>query len=322
MYGKPVLSGRRRTIRARHGAMAIIVAAASAAGSAALANPAASRSAARARAATAAPRVLQIGDSILDQEGSAAAFVLRQSGVDAKSMGVWLSGLLTVDQYDYGKTNLSGFWFAKAKRAISNFDPGLVGVYMNHNYWPPHPRDAAGKPIDNLKSPAAQRMIGQQARALITILRARHAKVFFIAPIPAGTIKNADPRAWNPIWRGYLPVLHALHVPIVSTNAPIANSDGRRAETKPSCTGASARVRNRNRDVHLTRFGAALAGTVLARYVADVAHADLRANAAPGEVTAALVPVAAGRGYWLVGCDGSVYDFGSAPPLPGARAAV
>ena len=42
------------------------------------------------RAATPRPRVLLIGDSILDQEGSAAAFLLQQSGVDAKAIGLFM----------------------------------------------------------------------------------------------------------------------------------------------------------------------------------------------------------------------------------------
>jgi hypothetical protein len=275
-----------------------------------------------ASASTPAPRVLLIGDSILDQQGSAAAFLLRQAGVNAKAMGVWESGLLTRDQYDHGKTKLSGFWFKKAKQAIRKFDPDVVGVYMNHNYWPPYPRDAKGHTIASLKSAAAQKMIGKQARALITILRARHAKVFFIAPIPAGTIKNADPRAWNPIWRGYAPVLRAMHVPVADSAHPLERPDGLRAETKPSCTGAPQRIRLPKHDVHLTRFGAGLAGTALAAYAANLVHADLPGSVAPGETTAALVPAPNGHGYWLVGCDGSVYHFGNARHFAGARAAV
>jgi hypothetical protein len=72
-------------------------------------------------------------------------------------------------------------------------------------------------------------------------------------------------------------------------------------------------------DLHLTRFGAGRAATALAGYVARVVHADLRGNAAPGDTTAALVPTPGGGGYWLVGCDGSVYAFGDATRLRGAR---
>src|SRR5512144_2137531 len=41
-----------------------------------------------------AHRVLLLGDSVMDQQGSAAAFLLRQAGVDAHSVGLWGSGLL------------------------------------------------------------------------------------------------------------------------------------------------------------------------------------------------------------------------------------
>ena len=94
---------------------------------------------------------------------------------------------------------------------------------MNHNYWPPFPRDAAGRPITDLSSPSGQRMIGQQARALVTILRARGAKVFFISPVPAGAGTDPDPGDWNPIWHGYLTVLHAMHVAIAETAGPLEN---------------------------------------------------------------------------------------------------
>ncbi len=55
----------------------------------------------------------------MDQQGSAAAFLLRQAGVDARVVGLWGSGLLTTDQYDNGKTNSSGLWFAwRAPRSL------------------------------------------------------------------------------------------------------------------------------------------------------------------------------------------------------------
>ncbi len=270
---------------------------------------------------TARTRVLLIGDSVLDQQGSAAAFLLRQAGVDAKAVGLWGSGLLTVDQYDNGRTRLTGTWFQKARGLLTSFDPDVIGVYLNHNYWPPFPHDDAGHEITDLWSPAGQRMIGQQLRAFITILRARNARVFFIAPIPAGATSDPDPAAWSAIWHGYLPVLRAMHVPIADSAPPLENAEGLRAETEPSCHGPEARVRPAG-DIHLTRFGAGRAGTALAQYVAKDVHVTLRDNAAPGDTTSALVPTRDGRGYWLVGCDGSVYAFGDAIPLAGARAAM
>ena len=263
-------------------------------------------------------RVLLIGDSILDQEGSAAAFLLRQSGVDAKAIGVWGSGLIGIDQYDYGKTKLSGYWLHRAKTEVAAFDPDVVGVHMNFAYWPPYPHDAAGNRINDLWSPSGQTMIAQQARALITILRARHAQVFFITPAPVATTGDAALGASNPIWHGYLPVLRAMHVMTADTARPLEKGNGLRAETETSCKGKPQRVRPPD-DVHLTRFGAGLAGSALAGFVAGVVHANLRGNAAPGDAVAALVPTRSGRGYWLVGCDGSVFHFGDALPLAGAR---
>src|SRR4051794_13171753 len=50
------------------------------------------------------PNVLLVGDSVLDQEGSHAAFLLRQNGIDARAVGYWGSSLLTREQYDMGKS--------------------------------------------------------------------------------------------------------------------------------------------------------------------------------------------------------------------------
>ncbi len=136
--------------------------------------------------------------------------------------------------------------------------------------------------------------------------------MFFVAPIPSGP---------NPIWHAYAPVLRAMDVPVADSAAPLANADGSRAETEPSCDGSERRVRPPG-DLHLTRFGAGRAGTALAMYVAARLNIDLRDAVAPGERTVALVPRTDGRGYWLVACDGSVYHFGAAPPLDSARAAV
>ncbi len=265
--------------------------------------------------------MLLIGDSILDQEGSAAAFLLRQHGVDAKAIGVWGSGIIGIDQYDNGKPKPGGYWFHRAQKEVAAFLPDVVGVYMNHSYWPPYPHDAAGTPITDLSSRAGQTMISQQARGLITILRAHGAEVFFITPAPVATSGDPDPGVSNPIWRGYVPVLRAMHVMTADTARALETTGGLRAETKPSCDGTPARVRPAD-DVHLTRFGAGLAGSALASYVADLVHVSLRGNAAPGAATTALVPTRSGRGYWLVGCDGSIFHFGDASALAGMHEAI
>jgi hypothetical protein len=257
-------------------------------------------------------RVLLLGDSVMDQQGGAAAFLLQQAGVDARAIGIWGSGLLTVDQYDYGKTKSSGMWFARARAEVDRMRPDLVGVYLNHNYWPPFPHDANGRAITDLWSEAGQSMIRRQARAFITLLRSRGASVFFVTPIPSGP---------SAIWHAYEPVLRAMDVPVADSASPLANADGTRAETKAACDGSQLRVRP-ERDLHLTRFGAGRAGTALATYIAARLHVELRDIAAPGDRTVALVPAADARGYWLVACDGSVYHFGEAQPLGGAHHAV
>jgi hypothetical protein len=270
------------------------------------------------------PRVLFMGDSLMDQQGSAAAFELRQNGINAKSLGAWGTSLLTRNQYDFGKTKLTGGWLLLAAQQIKSFDPNVVAVYLNHNYWPPYPRDAAGNEIVSdagLWSAAGQSMLRQQATALVTILRSRGAAVYFVSPVPAGLISNPDPNVWSPIWHGYQSVLKSMHVPVIDSAAALRGPNGLRKETAPSCTGAPEWIRPAA-DLHMTRFGAGLAGSALATAITDIVGGSLNGNSAPGERTAALVPVPTGGGYWLVGCDGSVYHFGHAANLPGARAAV
>ena len=275
------------------------------------------------RTATAPPpaRVLLMGDSVMDQQGNAAAFVLRQAGVDARAEGWWGSSLFTTDQYDDGKTKPAGLWLKEARRQIDTFDPQVVAVYLNHNFWPPHPRDAAGRTIDDLWSSSGQTMIHQQVVALLAILRSRGAQVFFVTPIPAGTTKTSpDPNVWNPIWHGYLPVLRAFHVPVIDSGHALEGAAGYRTEAKPDCGGSPSLVRP-PANLHQTRFGASLTGTIDAQAIAHALHVDLHDNVAPGDRTVALVPSPAG-GYWLVGCEGSVYHFGAAAPLAGAHSRV
>ena len=271
-----------------------------------------------------APKVLFIGDSVMDQQGSAAAFELRQNGINALSRGAWGTSLLTREQYDFGRSNPSGGWLHLAAQEVKSFDPDVVAVYLNHNYWPPFPRDASGKEIsggDGLWSPSGQTMIRTQVSRLITILRSRGATVYFVSPIPAGEISNPDPDAWSAIWHGYRPVLTAMHVPVIDTAAALRGANGLRIESAPSCTGAPELVRPPD-DVHMTRYGASLAGTSLATQINAIVGGNLNGNNAPGEHTAALVAAPTGRGYWLVGCDGSVYHFAGAAHLSGARTAV
>ena len=271
-----------------------------------------------ARYAPPAPRVLLMGDSIMDQQGSHAAFLLRQAGIDAQADGLWGSSLLTPDQYDYGHTippTTTG-WLERAKEHITTFNPQIVAVYLNHNYWPPHPHDAQGRLIDDLWSPAGQSMIGTQAAALIRILRSRGAQVYFVLPVLPAYLTNPDPNVWNPVWHAYLPVLSWLHVPVIDSASPLRDSQGRRIEQAPTCDNTTHWLRPQPDNLHLTRLGAGRAGTKLALYIAGLLHVSLRGNNAPGERTIALVPTSDGHGYWLVACDGSVYHFGNAIALP------
>ncbi|HSD09606.1 MAG TPA: hypothetical protein VLF14_01380, partial [Candidatus Binatia bacterium] len=95
-------------------------------------------------------RVLLVGDSVLDQMGSHAQIALRQAGAEVLTVGRWGSALFTRDQYDFGAVAANpppGTWLGDAPGLIDDFDPDVVAIYLNHNYWPPAPRDAQGNPI-------------------------------------------------------------------------------------------------------------------------------------------------------------------------------
>jgi hypothetical protein len=272
-----------------------------------------------------APRVLLIGDSIMDQEGNHAAVALRELGIDARVSAVWGSGLLTRAQYDFGHTIPEPttpddlHWVTRARGLVAFFDPDLVVVSMNHNFWPPYPRDASGRVIESVDTPAGQEMVRTQVTALLDAVRSQGADVMFVAPVPGAG--EADPLVANPIWRAYSSVLAAQQIPVADITPALIDPEGRRTETKVSCLGSEERVRPED-DVHLTRFGAGRAGTLLAHAVAAHLDRDLGSQVAPGDHTVALVPTATGEGYWIVGCDGGVYGFGDAPALaPVSRAA-
>jgi hypothetical protein len=269
------------------------------------------------------PRVLMLGDSILDQHGNPAAVLLRAAGIETEVHGAWGTGLLTREQYDFGDTvpnpatHTAFNWLIEGPKLVEQMRPDLVVVYLDHNYWEPFPRDAAGNEIRDLRTPAAQAMIGTQARAFIERLRHDGADVVFVAPVPGS---GNHPQNDNAIWAGYLPVLRALHVGIIDIRSALAGEDGRRVETKPDCTGTATRVRPEN-DLHLTRFGAGRAATALATGVAQRFGRELHGDPAPGDHTATIVPAAANDGYWIIGCDGGVYPVGNATPLPGEHPA-
>jgi len=268
--------------------------------------------------------VLFIGDSVLDQEGGAAAFLLRQRGIDAVKVAFWGSGLYTRDQYDLGRTILTASgpanpvdWLTKAAALITQYRPELVVVAMNHNHPSPYPRDAKGNDIVVIASAAGRAMVASQTNALIDILERDGAQVVFVTPPPQGS-EHAP--ANNPIWNATLPVLRARRVAVVDIAPAVSGPDGRRVETLPDCRGDEVRVRTAT-GVHYTRAGAARAGTVLADAITARLHARGNGDSAPGDHTVALVPTASGKGYWLVQCDGSIFHFGDAVAVSGVHSA-
>ena len=270
------------------------------------------------------PNVLLVGDSVLDQEGSHAAFLLRQNGVDARTVGYWGSTLLTREQYDMGQSRPHAdhpdkvHWLSIAPTLIAEEDPDLVAVALNYNFAAPYPRDAQGREITDLRSAEGVAMIQTQVRAFIDILESRGARVVFVVPLPSD--ENADPVVWDAIWAAYASVLHERDIDIVTLDGALAGDNGLRVESERNCTGEQERVRPEPGNPHLTRFGAGEVGTVLARKLAALVDRDLDDNQAPGERTVALVPTASGEGYWLVACDGSIAHFGNAFPLPRVHA--
>ncbi len=274
---------------------------------------------------TATPRrVLLIGDSVMNQQGEAAALVLRQAGVDARAVGYWGTSLLTRGQYDFGHTihvkpagNTSWHWLSEADRLVNSFDPDVVAVYLNHNYWPPFPRDSGGRVIGNVHSAAFRSMVNQQVEALIRILQRRGAVVTFVAPLP--TTRRGDPERDNQIWAAYQPAIRRHHLAIIDSEVRVNATRrrvGGRVETMRDCHGVPERVRP-DGDLHLTRYGAGLAGTGLAGAIAALLGVNLHDMGAPGDHVGGFAPVSGG--YLLVGCDGSVYQFGTRAASHSAR---
>ncbi len=271
-----------------------------------------------------ANRVLLIGDSILDQEGGAAEFLLRQGGIDARKVAYWGSGLFTSAQYDFGHSILTApanandvHWLSLAAALIDQQRPTLVVVALNHNFNPPYPRDASGNEISDLRSPAGRAMIAAQTKTFLGILRHDGARVAFVTPPPDGT-EHAPTD--NAIWAATLPVLQSEHVDVINIAPGVSGPSGARVERAPDCRGNEIRIRKAG-EVHYTRYGAGLAGTRLAQGIAALLHRTLPDATAPGDHAVALVATATGKGYWIVQCDGSVYHIGDAARVEGVNAA-
>ncbi len=269
------------------------------------------------------PRVLLIGDSILDQHGSHARVALRDMGVDATRVGVWGSSLFTRNQYDCGAvqerpSDDQFAWLHEASQLVERNDPDVVFVYLNHNYLPPYPRTAqqCETPEDDfiaLGSPEFEEMTGELLRELMRRLRVRQARVVFVSPLPM----DDRPASTNPIFNAYLKFQDELDFDVVDVSMQLIAETGGRVDSVPDCDGLPRRVRPET-DNHLTYFGAGLMGTALARAVARELVLDDKGISAPAERPTALLP--AGTGYRVVTCDAATFAFGENVVNPGGGA--
>lgn len=259
------------------------------------------------------PRVLLIGDSILDQHGSHARVALRNMGLDATAHGVWGSSLFTRNQYDCGAVqvrpqNDAFAWLQKASQLVERVDPDLVFVYLNHNYLPPYPRTAeqCQTPEDDfieLGSPEFVEMTGRLLQEFLRRLRLHAARVVFVSPLPM----DERPARENVIFNAYLTFQEELDFDVVDVSAQLTSNTGGRLLTAPDCDGFERRVRP-ERDNHLTYFGAGLMGSALARAVARELGVADNGISAPAERPSAVL--AAGDGYRVVTCDAATFAFG------------
>jgi hypothetical protein len=253
------------------------------------------------------PRVLIVGDSIADQHGSHAAVALRKAGVDTRLTTLWGRGLFSRDQYDMGRPNPdppAGSMMAAASQAVDEFDPDVVAIYANHNYWPPYARDASGADI-TMGSPAFRQMARTQLTELVERLSRGGASVYLISPVPDG---RGRPVADNPIWSSYREVQQELGLGVIDSGDALATQAGTRVSSLPDCAGRPAEVGPPG-DLHLTYFGSGRMGTRTARAIAGIVGVPVSGVTAPTETPVAMLPM--GDGYWLVTCDGATFPFGA-----------
>jgi hypothetical protein len=220
--------------------------------------------AAQAPAAVASPRVLLLGDSVLDQLGPPAAGTLRRLGAAVVVDGVWGSRLLTREQYDFGRSipdGPGGSWFRRADAEVAAFQPTLVGVSLNHNYFEPFPRDAAGVEIRDTSSAAFATMVSEQIRLFVEHLGRDGATVVLIAPPPH------DPASPLPIWEVYRTVAAADGIPIVDAGPAFGLAAGTYSEVRRDCGGALQAIHSDG--VHLTPWASSVMGTALGHDLAE-----------------------------------------------------
>lgn len=251
-------------------------------------------------------RVLIFGDSIADQHGSHAAFALEEAGVETELMTLWGQGLFTRDQYDMGATNPDppdGSMLAAASQVVVEFDPDVVAVYSNHNFWPPYPRDGEGREIRQ-GTPAFAAMVRSQLAELTRRLTAGGAAVYLVEPVPEGPGETVED---NEIWAGYLAARQELGLGVIEAGDTLASTSGTRVESLLDCTGRDEEVRPHG-GLHLTYYGSGVMGTHTARSLAGILGLPPRGIRAPADAPAAMVPL--GSGYRLVTCDGGTFAFG------------
>jgi hypothetical protein len=261
------------------------------------------------------PRVLMIGDSIMDEHGNHARVALKELGIKARVAGHWGSGLFTRAHYDCGELepdpeNQNFSWLKAARVWIADFDPDLVLVYLNHNYGPDVPRSAeqcrsARSSSIAIDSPEFTSMSQTLLRELMSILRSRGARVDLVKPLPM--VPNQAASA-NPIWRSYLTLQQELRFGIVDAGDAVADPQtGGRIEVDRDCFGAEKRIRPAG-DAHLTYFGAGRMGTRLARGAAKALGIDLGTVISPTDDPSAIIPAPAG--FRIVTCDSASFGFG------------
>ena len=221
---------------------------------------------AAARQEVAGPRVLLLGDSVLDQLGPPAAGTLRRLGAAVVVDGVWGSGLLTRSQYDLGQPTPDGeggSWFRRADAEVAAFAPSIIGVSLNHNFFEPWPRDAFGRDISDPGSPAFRTMVRQQIRLFVERLSVGGATVALIAPPPH------DPADALPIWDVYAEVAAADGIPVVDAGRVLTDGSGRWSELRPDCAGVLRAVHLDG--THLSPWASGVMGTALGRDIAELA---------------------------------------------------
>ena len=266
-----------------------------------------------------APSVLFLGDSVMDQQGNHAAFLLRQSGIESRVVARWGSTLFTPGQYRDGRPRFdrpagdpSTHWLSLAPRVIDRYRPTHVVVELDHNYWRPA-TDRRGQPITDLRSASARALVDTQLRVFVRTIRSRGAQVLWVAPTPSDTIGARE------LWPLMREQLDRLRVPILDPNTEMRQRDGSRRAGARDCSGDLQPLFLPDR-VHLTRFGAGVSGTALANLIAQRLRLRVIDAAAPGARAVALVP--SPGGYHLVACDGSIFRFGDAPAIGSARSQI